>query len=176
MADWLRADASFDENEPSTRKGKLRAADLCEQLAALLRARDEAKPVAWANAKELEALQRDAKKHGSVVYEIDVCGREGMHNTVPLYTSPPTDSAEAKWKDPTGFSSQSIRDEANNWTQRHTGKEMLLNYAACLEAMCAESREGEVQHKSTDCPHASPFRYCPECIVDPCPVGLGRKK
>lgn len=23
------------------------------------------------------------------------------------------------------------------------------------------------------CPHAAPFNYCPECVADPCPVGLG---
>lgn len=36
------------------------------------------------------------------------------------------------WKDPAGFSVDMILDEANNWTRRETGKQMLLNYAAFM--------------------------------------------
>lgn len=37
-------------------------------------------------------------------------------------------------EDPTGFDAAMVLDEANNWTTRLTGQQMLLNYAAFLGA------------------------------------------
>jgi hypothetical protein len=36
------------------------------------------------------------------------------------------------WEDPDGFDADMVNDEANNYTRRETGKQMLLNYAAFL--------------------------------------------
>ena len=38
------------------------------------------------------------------------------------------------FKDPTGFSIEMMLDEANHWTKRGTGKQMILNYAALIAA------------------------------------------
>lgn len=52
-------------------------------------------------------------------------------------------ASNATWQDPTGFSVAGILDEANNWTRRETGKQMLLNYAAALEHF-AKGSEADV--------------------------------
>lgn len=60
---------------------------------------------------------------------------------------------------------QNDADTGNGTTER---RETLRECADSLRMLC------EVRYE--DCPHAAPFRYCPQCVVSPCPVGLDQKK
>lgn len=110
-------------------------------------------PVAQGEAiGAIEACNRldlllDAYEHevtGDTLHDKDWLVRDFINDTrvwevfEALYATPTIPTGHRlvpePWEDPTGFSVAAIRDEANNWTRRETGKQMMLNYADALEA------------------------------------------
>lgn len=52
------------------------------------------------------------------------------------------------------------------------GDALRLRAEIAYDALRAEEK---VYPDAEDCPHASPLRFCPQCVVDPCPIGLGKQ-
>lgn len=53
-------------------------------------------------------------------------------------------------------------------TPNNEGGRVALRACADTLRMLVDSTQPK------DCPHAAPHRYCAECPVRPCPVGLGK--
>ena len=56
---------------------------------------------------------------------------------------------------------------------KHASRESCLASRNAIDRCISELHRFAPVADEQDCPHAAPFRYCPECAVSPCPIGLG---
>lgn len=64
---------------------------------------------------------------------------------------------------------------AGNWqAEADTAIGISIDRRAALRE-CAETLRMLCEVRFEDCPHAAPHRYCAECPVQPCPIGLGAR-
>lgn len=58
------------------------------------------------------------------------------------------------------------QSEADSGTGAPDRRETLRECADVIRMLCEARFE--------DCPYAAPFRYCPKCVVNPCPIGMDK--
>lgn len=57
---------------------------------------------------------------------------------------------------------------------QNTHERSRLHERSEVLSECADVLRGLCETRFEDCPHAAPHRYCAECPVSPCPIGLGK--
>ncbi len=116
---------------------------MLRDYADILRAREEANPVAWVSPDGLSSLkEKNSADFGFVQLHVEnVVNFPNEKQSVPLFYHPPTESAEAK--DAARY--RKFRDHGtsyNNWI-RLKSLENNDDFDAFIDAMTAESHEGE---------------------------------
>ncbi len=66
---------------------------------------------------------------------------------------------------------------AGKW-QQQADSEMVTASEEARAAVraCADTLRMLCEVRFEDCPHAAPHRYCAQCPVKPCPIGLDQQK
>lgn len=74
-----------------------------------------------------------------------------------------------KWQT---YSEAALRAAHN--APQNTSDRIRLTERSEVLSECADTLRMLCEARFEDCPHAAPHRYCAECPVKPCPVGLGK--